>query len=92
LEPGGTISLVFDGHALDLTSLDGVDLLPGGAVAFSTATTQFIGTGTGVQQLHHQNAYILDGTGGAMLVLDGVSHQLTSLDAFSLARGLEIEP
>jgi hypothetical protein len=76
----GTIALLFDGAALGLLDLDGVDVYPDGRVAFSTATNVFV-RGVYVKQ---QNVYTVEPDGNLTLAFDGESLGLQSLDDFAL--------
>jgi hypothetical protein len=77
------LELLFDGRALGLADLDGVDVLSDGRVAFSTATSVFVQGAVRRQE----NAYVLEADGKLSLALDGASLGLKSLDAFALAGG-----
>jgi hypothetical protein len=61
-------------------------------VAFSTAMDQFVSASNGSIYVRHDNAYRWDAaTGAVTLVFDGQALGLATLDAVSLARGIEVE-
>ncbi len=84
-DPKMGISLLFNGQAIGLTSLDAFDWLPGDVPVFSTGSAQFLKRPAGLQ-LKPQNAYQRDpATGHVSLIFDGQALGLRTLDAVSLA-------
>jgi hypothetical protein len=80
----GTIDMAFDGVAVGLGDLDGIDLLGNGRIAFSTAANVFVMTPTGGRLLHQNQVYVRNPNGEISLVVDAAARGIQSLDAFDV--------
>ena len=83
---GGGISLFWDGKSIGLDSMDGVDALPDGRIAFSTRWNQWLLN----MYVQHENSYIYDPASETLeLGIDGAARHLNGLDGFSQGVGTE---
>ncbi|MCP3981127.1 MAG: DUF11 domain-containing protein [bacterium] len=86
----GTITLAFNGGTLGLQTLDALEYLSPTEFGFSTSTPQLLFTTGGLFNLVHQSAYIIDtGTAVVTPAFDGPAVGAATLDALTLAQGLD---
>jgi len=85
-----TIALLYDLSPLRLRDLDGLDVLPDGRLAFSTATGQMLWVPFPAFNARREDIYIYDPTDGSVtLFFDGSVAGIDTLDALSLEIGTE---